>query len=61
MKLEELIIVAQNIQYIEPSSTNIDEWTNDELVYKSIHIALCSEVQLRAGMHLCNMYAPNSS
>ena len=37
-KLEELMIIAQNIPYIEPSSQNSDEWSSDELIYKSIHI-----------------------
>ena len=37
-KLEEMIIIAQNISYIEPTSTNIDEWTSIELLHKSIYI-----------------------
>lgn len=35
-KLEELIILAQNIPYIEPISQKLDEWSSDELIYKSI-------------------------
>jgi hypothetical protein len=56
VKLEELIIIAQNINYIEPTSTNIDEWNNDELVYKSIQIALQNVVQIKAGLYICNMF-----
>ena len=37
-KLEDLILIAQNIPYIEPISQNTNEWTSDELIYKSINI-----------------------
>lgn len=57
-KLEELMIIAQNISYIEPSSQNSDEWTSDELIYKSIHISLHNEIQIRAGLHMCNKFPP---
>ena len=57
-KLEELMIIAQNIPYIEPSSQNSDEWTSDELIYKSIHISLHNEIQIRAGLHMCNKFPP---
>jgi hypothetical protein len=58
VKLEELITIAQNINYVEPASTNIDEWNNDELVYKSIQIALHNVVQIKAGLYMCNMFPP---
>ena len=57
-KLEELMIIAQNIPYIEPSSQNSDEWSSDELIYKSIHISLHNEIQIRAGLHMCNKFPP---
>lgn len=53
-KLAELIIIAQNIPYIEPQSENMDEWSSDELVFKSIYIALSNPVQIKAGLHICN-------
>ena len=57
-KLEEMIIIAQNIPYIEPTSTNIDEWTSMELLHKSIHIALQNNIQIRAGLYICNQFPP---
>ena len=57
-KLVELIIIAQNIPYIEPQSENMDEWTSDELVFKSIYIALNNPVQIKAGLHICNQFPP---
>jgi hypothetical protein len=57
-KLEDLIVVAQNITYIEPINENIDEWSNDELLYKSIHIALHNIIQIKAGLYICNMFPP---
>ena len=57
-KLVELIIIAQNIPYIEPQSENMDEWSSDELVFKSIYIALSNPVQIKAGLHICNQFPP---
>lgn len=57
-KLPELIIIAQNITYIEPQLTNMDEWSSDELVFKSIYIALNNPVQIKAGLHICNQFPP---
>ena len=57
-KLVELIIIAQNIPYIEPQSENMDDWSSDELVFKSIYIALNNPVQIKAGLHICNQFPP---
>ena len=57
-KLEEMIILAQNISYREPTSANIDEWTSIELIYKSIHIALQNNIQIRAALYMCNQFPP---
>jgi hypothetical protein len=57
-KLVELIIIAQNIPYIEPQSENMDHWSSDELVFKSIYIALNNPVQIKAGLHICNQFPP---
>lgn len=57
-KLEELIIIAQNTQYVEPMSENIDDWSNDELLYKSIDIALRNTIQIKAGMYICSIFPP---
>ena len=57
-KLAELIIIAQNIPYVEPSSLNMEQWTSDELDFKSIHIALHNPVQIKAGLHICDQFPP---
>lgn len=57
-KLVELILIAQNIPYVEPNSQTIDNWTSDELVFKSIHIALNNPVQIKAGLHICDQFPP---
>jgi hypothetical protein len=57
-KLAELIIIAQNIPYVDPTSTNMDEWSSDELVFKSIQIALNNPVQIKAGLHICDQFPP---
>jgi len=57
-KLAELIIIAQNIPYIEPSSSNMEQWTSDELVFKCIDIALHNPVQIKAGLYVCEQFPP---
>lgn len=57
-KLSELIIIAQNTPYIAPKSENIESWTSDELVFKSIQLALNSPVQIKAGLHICEQFPP---
>lgn len=57
-KLVDLIKYAKAINYIEPSSQNSDEWSHDELVFKSIKIALDSDIQIKAGLHICNQFSP---
>ena len=57
-KLIDLIVYAKTINYIEPSSANSDEWSHDELVFKSIKIALDSDIQIKAGLHICNEFPP---
>jgi hypothetical protein len=57
-KLVELIAYAKTINYIEPTSSNSDEWSHDELVFKSIKIALDSDIQIKAGLHICNQFSP---
>ena len=57
-KLIELIVYAKTINYIEPSSQNSDEWSHDELVFKSIKIALDNDIQIKAAIHICNQFPP---
>ena len=38
--------------------SNSDEWSHDELVFKSIKIALDSDIQIKAGLHICNEFPP---
>ena len=57
-KLVDLIEYAKAINYIEPSSQNSDEWSHDELVFKSIKIALDSDIQIKDGLHICNQFHP---
>ena len=56
--LNNLIIIAKNVQYIEPISKNIDDWNSDELVFKSIKIALDNDIQVKAGLYICNQFPP---
>jgi len=57
-KLVELIAIAENIPYIAPINPNIDDWTSDELLYESIHIALVNRVQIRSALNICNTFPP---
>jgi len=57
-KLVELIAIAENILYIAPINPNIDDWTSDELLYESIHIALVNRVQIRSALNICNTFPP---
>jgi len=55
-KLVDMIVIAQNVPYYEPISQNIDEWTSDELLYKSIKISLENGIQIRAALNICNTF-----
>jgi hypothetical protein len=57
-KLVELIAIAENIPYTLPLSSNINEWTSDELLYESIHIALVNRVQILSALNICNTFPP---
>lgn len=57
-KLIELVIIAQNINYIEPQSTNSDEWSLDELTFKAIKMALDNPLQIKAGLAICDQFPP---
>ena len=57
-KLVDMIAFARNIRYIEPDNPNVDEWTSDELLYKSIHIALVNDIQIRSALNICETFPP---
>ena len=57
-KLVDMITIAYNIRYIAPSNPNVDEWTSDELLYKSIHIALVNDIQIRSALNICETFPP---
>lgn len=57
-KLVDMIVIAQTVPYVEPISQNIDEWTSDELLFKSINIALENGIQIRAALNICNTFPP---
>jgi len=57
-KLVDMIVIAQNVPYVEPISQNIDDWTSDELLYKSINIALENGIQIRSALNICNTFPP---
>tara|TARA_B100001093_G_C26103468_1_gene707813 strand:- start:139 stop:414 length:276 start_codon:yes stop_codon:yes gene_type:complete len=57
-KLKELLLIAQNINYIEPTEPNDLKWTQDEVIFKSIHIALQHEIQIRAGLYITDLFPP---
>ena len=57
-KLADMIVIAENVPYVGPVNTNIDEWTSDELLYHSIHIALVNRVQIRTALNICETFPP---
>ena len=57
-KLVDMIVFARTVQYIEPHNPNVDEWTSDELLYKSIHIALVNDIQIRSALNICDTFPP---
>ena len=57
-KLVDMISIAYNIRYTAPSNPNVDEWTSDELLYKSIHIALVNDIQIRSALNICETFPP---
>ena len=57
-KLVDMIAFARNIRYIEPRNPNVDEWTSDDLLYKSIHIALVTDIQIRSALNICETFPP---
>jgi hypothetical protein len=57
-KLVEMVAIAEQIPYIPPTNTNVDEWTNDEMLYESIHIGLVNSIQVRTALNMCNTYPP---
>lgn len=57
-KLVDMIAVAYTIHYTDPLNPNVDEWTSDELLYKSIHIALINDVQIRSALNICETFPP---
>jgi hypothetical protein len=57
-KLVDMIAFARTIQYREPRNSIVDEWTSDELLYKSIHIALVNDIQIRSALNICESFPP---
>ena len=57
-KLVEMIAMAENIPYIAPGNPNMDEWTSDEMLYESIHIALVNRIQIKTALNMCNNFPP---
>lgn len=57
-KLVELIAIAEKIPYIQPTNPNVNEWTNDEMLYESIHIGLVHDIQIKTGLNMCNTFPP---
>lgn len=58
VNLVEMIQHAQSIPYISPNSENIDNWTNEEVLYKSIEIALHNQIQIKAGLYITSVFPP---
>ena len=57
-KLVDMIAIAYTVHYVAPSNPNIDEWTSDDLLYKSIHIALVNDIQIRSALNICETFPP---
>ena len=57
-KLVDMIAFAYTVHYVAPSNPNADEWTSDELLYKSINIALLNNIQIRTALNICETFPP---
>ena len=57
-KLVDMIALAYMVHYVAPSNPNVDEWTSDDLLYKSIHIALVNDIQIRSALNICEIFPP---
>ena len=57
-KLVDMIAFAYTVHYVAPSNPNVDEWTSDELLYKSINIALVNDIQIRSALNICETFPP---
>jgi len=57
-KLVDMIALAYTVHYVAPSNPNVDEWTSDDLLYKSIHIALVNDIQIRSALNICETFPP---
>ena len=57
-KLVDMIAFAYTVHYVAPSNPNVDEWTSDDLLYKSIHIALVNDIQIRSALNICDTFPP---
>lgn len=57
MKLEDLIILAQQIKYIPPSYDETS-WTQDDIYNGAIQETLGTRYQLKASLMVCDSFAP---
>ena len=57
-KLVDMIAIAYTVHYTDPLNPNVDEWTSDELLYKSINVALVNDVQIRSALNICETFPP---
>ena len=55
--LEELIIQARNVNYVDPAKPHI-HWTDDEFNMKSVYIALQTHEQTHSLLYICNSFPP---
>ncbi len=57
LKLEDLIILARQIQYIPPTY-NEDSWTQDDIYNAAISETLHNKYQIKASEIVCDSFAP---
>lgn len=57
LNLNELIFLAKNINYIQPSK-EYNEWSENDILFDSIYIGLNHKSQIDTLINLCNMFSP---
>lgn len=57
LKLEELITLARNVNYIAPNKL-VNEYTEDEICFGSINILIHNEILLKGMSDTLNAYPP---
>lgn len=57
LTLEQLVTLSQQIGYVEPKS-EFDKWTEDEIIFKAINLAINNFIQVKALIIGCKLFPP---